>query len=112
MLARRLFKNLAFYSQYQHLEGPRKYSESFSRARNVMDLYNLQVAHEGDIFIAPNATIVGEVFLGNEIAIWHGTVIRGDINRVMYSTIYPGFLPTSVLETTVSFILLQVRHQD
>lgn len=65
MLARRLFKTLASFAQYQHIEGPRKYSESFSRARNVMDLYNLEVVHEGNIFIAPNATIVGEVFLGN-----------------------------------------------
>jgi len=88
MLARRLLRTVAFFSQNQHIEGPRKYSETFSRARNVMDLYNLEVYHEGNIFIAPNATIVGEVFLGHEIAIWHGTVLRGDINRITYSSFY------------------------
>jgi gamma-carbonic anhydrase len=88
MLARRLLRTVAFFSQNQHIEGPRKYGETFSRARNVMDLYNLEVYHEGNIFIAPNATIVGEVFLGHEIAIWHGTVLRGDINRITYSSFY------------------------
>ena len=64
------------------LQGPRKYSETVSKARNIMDLYELSVANEGQIFVAPNATIVGEVFMGSNIAVWHGTVIRGDMNRV------------------------------
>ena len=50
----------------------------------MMSLYDLSVNNPGFLFIAPNATIVGDVFLGNKIAIWHGTVIRGDINRVVY----------------------------
>ena len=33
-------------------------------------------------FLAPNATIVGDVWMGTEIAIWHGTVIRGDMNNI------------------------------
>jgi carbonic anhydrase/acetyltransferase-like protein (isoleucine patch superfamily) len=53
-----------------------------------MDLYDLNVYNEGFIFIAPNATVVGDVFLGADIAIWHGTVIRGDINRITYFLIH------------------------
>ena len=30
-----------------------------------MSLYNLSPIVAGDVFIAPNATIAGEVFLGN-----------------------------------------------
>lgn len=67
----------------QRLEAPRKYSEVVSQARTIMDLYDLKVTNPGYLFAAPNATIIGEVFLGKDIAIWHGTVIRGDINRVM-----------------------------
>ena len=48
-----------------------------------MSIYNLNSIIVGDVFVAPNATIAGEVFLGNEVSIWHGTVIRGDINAVM-----------------------------
>lgn len=29
-------------------------------------------------YIAPNATIVGDVVLGNEVNIWYGAVLRGD----------------------------------
>ena len=35
---------------------------------------------------------LGEVFLGNEVSIWHGTVIRGDINAVMYFLFNQGFI--------------------
>jgi len=31
----------------------------------MMNLYNLDPVIAGDVFIAPNATIAGEVFIGN-----------------------------------------------
>lgn len=33
-------------------------------------------------FIAPNATIVGEVTMGNECSIWFNAVIRGDVHYI------------------------------
>ena len=33
-------------------------------------------------FIAPNATIVGDVVMGDDCSIWFNTVIRGDVNLV------------------------------
>lgn len=33
-------------------------------------------------FIAPNATIVGDVIMGNDCSIWFNAVIRGDVNFV------------------------------
>lgn len=33
-------------------------------------------------FIAENATVVGEVFCGNECTIWFNAVVRGDVNRI------------------------------
>lgn len=33
-------------------------------------------------FIAPNATIVGEVTMGNECSVWFNAVIRGDVNKI------------------------------
>lgn len=47
-----------------------------------MSLYSLTPKSMGKYFAAPNATIVGEVYLGGDITIGHGTVIRGDINGV------------------------------
>ena len=48
-----------------------------------MNLYKLSPIFSGNSFIAPNATIIGDVFVGHNISVGHGTVIRGDINRVM-----------------------------
>ena len=33
-------------------------------------------------FIAPNATIVGEVIMGDECSVWFNTVLRGDVNFI------------------------------
>lgn len=33
-------------------------------------------------FIAPNATIVGEVVMGNNCSVWFNAVIRGDVNSI------------------------------
>ncbi|MGY3054475.1 carbonic anhydrase/acetyltransferase-like protein (isoleucine patch superfamily) [Pedobacter sp. UYEF25] len=35
-----------------------------------------------DCFIAENATIVGDVSLGNRCSVWFNAVIRGDVNRI------------------------------
>jgi carbonic anhydrase/acetyltransferase-like protein (isoleucine patch superfamily) len=36
-----------------------------------------------DVFIAENATIVGEVVMGNQCSVWFQAVIRGDVNRIV-----------------------------
>lgn len=33
-------------------------------------------------FIAPNATIVGDVIMGNDCSVWFNSVIRGDVNSI------------------------------
>lgn len=35
-----------------------------------------------DCFIAPNATIVGDVVLGDSCSVWFNAVIRGDVNSI------------------------------
>ncbi len=35
-----------------------------------------------DCFIAENATIVGDVVMGNECSIWFNAVVRGDVNFI------------------------------
>lgn len=34
-------------------------------------------------FVLPTATVVGDVTLGSESSVWHGAVLRGDINRII-----------------------------
>jgi len=35
-----------------------------------------------DAFIAPNATIIGDVHIGSKSSVWFGVVIRGDVNTI------------------------------
>ncbi len=35
-----------------------------------------------DVFIAPSATVVGDVRLGDGCSVWYGSVLRGDINFI------------------------------
>ena len=35
-----------------------------------------------DCFLADNATIIGDVTMGDECSIWFGTVLRGDVNSI------------------------------
>lgn len=35
-----------------------------------------------DCFVAPNASIVGDVIMGNECSVWFNAVIRGDVNYI------------------------------
>lgn len=34
-------------------------------------------------YIAPNATIVGDVELGEDVSIWFGAVVRGDMSKII-----------------------------
>lgn len=36
----------------------------------------------GDVFIAPNAFIIGDVIIGSGSSVWFGAVIRGDTGRI------------------------------
>lgn len=35
-----------------------------------------------DVFLAPNATVIGDVELGDEASVWFGAVLRGDIGSI------------------------------
>jgi len=35
-----------------------------------------------NVFIAPNATIVGDVVMGDDCSVWFNTVVRGDVNFI------------------------------
>eukprot|EP00884_Botryococcus_braunii_P011654 jgi/Botrbrau1/2048/Bobra.0047s0024.2 len=47
------------------------------------------------IFIAPNASVIGNVTIGQRSSIWYGAVLRGDVNRILIgenSTILDGVI--------------------
>mmetsp|Transcript_30216 Transcript_30216/g.115882 ORF Transcript_30216/g.115882 Transcript_30216/m.115882 type:complete len:134 (+) Transcript_30216:493-894(+) len=34
------------------------------------------------VFVAPNASLIGDVKLGDLSSVWYGAIIRGDVNKV------------------------------
>jgi hypothetical protein len=76
------FLRSLFATQTTAVEAPKKYAELISKARPLMKLYNLHPNSIGRLFISPTSTLVGEIYLGNLIAIGHGTVLRGDISPI------------------------------
>jgi hypothetical protein len=52
-----------------------------SKHRVKLPMYDLEPKIE-HAWVAPNATVVGEVRVRRWSSVWHNSVIRGDINRV------------------------------
>ena len=52
-----------------------------SKHRHKLPLYDLHPKTENN-WIAPNATVIGEVTLRRWVSVWYNAVIRGDINGV------------------------------
>ena len=36
-----------------------------------------------DVFLAPNATVIGDVTIGKQVGIWFGAVVRADKDRIV-----------------------------
>lgn len=34
------------------------------------------------VYLHPSASVIGDVVLGDDASVWHGTVIRGDVNAI------------------------------
>src|SRR5690349_22757374 len=48
----------------------------------ILAVENKEPRFGNNNFIAPNATIVGDVITGNDCSFWFNTVVRGDVNFI------------------------------
>jgi carbonic anhydrase/acetyltransferase-like protein (isoleucine patch superfamily) len=48
----------------------------------ILPVHNIVPQIGTDCFLAPNATIVGDVQIGNQCSIWFNAVLRGDVNFI------------------------------
>jgi carbonic anhydrase/acetyltransferase-like protein (isoleucine patch superfamily) len=48
----------------------------------ILDCRGFSPEFGKNIFIAPNATIAGDVIVGDDCSIWFNAVIRGDVNSI------------------------------
>ncbi|KAG9401514.1 hypothetical protein AC1031_009380 [Aphanomyces cochlioides] len=62
--------------------GNNQHREKFSRHRQIMALYDKVPVIAHDTWVAPNASVIGDVEICNDSSVWYGVVIRGDLNKV------------------------------
>ena len=48
----------------------------------ILPVKGVMPAHGENCFLAPNATVVGDVVMGNDCSVWFNAVIRGDVNSI------------------------------
>lgn len=48
----------------------------------ILELSGKTPRIDASVFIAPNASIIGDVEIGSNCSVWFGAVIRGDINYI------------------------------
>lgn len=49
----------------------------------ILPVKNVMPTWGKDCFIAPNATLVGDVTMGDQCSVWFNAVIRGDVNSIV-----------------------------
>jgi len=64
------------------IQGNYAYKERLCRHRRVMPLFTKKPFIGQDCFVAPNASVIGQVELGENSTVWYGAVLRADVNKV------------------------------
>ncbi|KAH7520011.1 hypothetical protein FEM48_Zijuj08G0098400 [Ziziphus jujuba var. spinosa] len=56
--------------------------DRMSRHRTLMNVFDKAPVVDKDVFVAPSASIIGDVQVGRGSSIWYGCVLRGDVNSI------------------------------
>jgi carbonic anhydrase/acetyltransferase-like protein (isoleucine patch superfamily) len=48
----------------------------------ILGIKGIQPVYGDNCYLAPNATLVGDVVMGNECSVWFNAVVRGDVNSI------------------------------
>lgn len=56
--------------------------EHVSRHRTIMGIFDKNPIVDKDAFVAPSASVIGNVQIGHGSSIWYGCVLRGDVNSI------------------------------
>lgn len=64
------------------IQGDYAFKETLNRHRRLMALYDQKPALKSDVFVAPNASVIGDVSIGAGSTVWYASVLRGDVNSI------------------------------
>jgi carbonic anhydrase/acetyltransferase-like protein (isoleucine patch superfamily) len=48
----------------------------------ILPLHGKHPVSGNNCFFAPNATLIGDVILGNQCSVWFNAIVRGDVNAI------------------------------
>jgi len=68
------------------LQGSPYFHEHISRHRTLMNVFDKSPLVDKDVFVAPSASVIGDVQIGKGSSIWYGVVLRGDVNNISVGT--------------------------
>ncbi|KAK4528951.1 hypothetical protein GAYE_SCF67G6900 [Galdieria yellowstonensis] len=66
----------------QSFQGVYAYKEHLSRHHRIRAILDKKPTLSTDVFVAPNASVIGKVSLGANSSVWYGAIIRGDLASV------------------------------
>lgn len=49
----------------------------------ILPVLDKSPVHGGNCWFAPNATLVGDIVMGNDCTVWFNAVVRGDVNSIV-----------------------------
>lgn len=65
------------------LQGRLAYRETLNKSQTLSKYKDsLYPTVKDEVFVAPNASVIGDVTIGKGSSVWYGCVIRGDVNSV------------------------------
>lgn len=64
------------------LQGNYFFQEQLSRHRTLMNVFDKKPMVDKEAFVAPSASIIGDVRIGHRSSIWYGCILRGDVNFI------------------------------
>jgi len=64
------------------IQGSNAFREDLNRTRRLMNLGSKKAEIGSKVWVAPNASVIGNVELGDRSSIWYGAVLRGDVNKI------------------------------
>ncbi|GLU13748.1 hypothetical protein SLE2022_303630 [Rubroshorea leprosula] len=64
------------------LQGNYCFQEQLTRHRPLMNVVDKTPVVDKEAFVAPSASLIGDVQVGRGSSIWYGCVLRGDVNSI------------------------------
>lgn len=64
------------------LQGSNAFREELNRTRRLMNLGSKKPNVGAKAWVAPNASVIGNVELGDRSSVWYGAIVRGDANKI------------------------------